>query len=542
MGFCSALRSSSFVLLVLFAVFTCLPAFADSARDPDEDHIQRAQEIYDDLAADLRVEFPKEEGKVWSQTKITLRPDWIVQGPTRLWGLKPEQIPHEMNCDDDDYRCDPVWKRQICETDSDCLTPTTQCTPLQASRSSMRQRVKKMCLGNTDGLIDRFYNIVVSADHELDIASLFIPSGRFYTAMINGLALASEKESVPAVRILYAGFPLFAPVIGQGPGGTLHKIVHDIREIAPDTYERLRINVGQDYSPVLTYNHTKIVLADGKRAMEGGHNLLDAHYLSTETIFDLSMEFRGPGVAKARDFLNVLWDDIGDRYHSFPKDAPRIPNFSLQSSNSGDTNTITVGRMGNIGPNVSDKALAHLIDESQSSLSIIQSDIYRHGIGEWDRFQSFAFPHIIRAAARGVKVRLVLSNDRAKIGFATINGDREYKRLIDGLAEKLQENDHRLDKYTARATACQRIEVAPFRFSRYIDVWPSKHILQPGLHTKFLMVDDAAFYVGSHNLYPAQLVEFGNIVTDAKAASEIKDQYWSKVWAESSTVRMTCPK
>ena len=36
-----------------------------------------------------------------------------------------------------------------------------------------------------------------------------------------------------------------------------------------------------------------------------------------------------------------------------------------------------------------------------------------------------------------------------------------------------------------------------------------------GAHTKFWMVDDAAFYLGSQNLYPNNLAEWGMIIDDA---------------------------
>ncbi|MBC7658550.1 MAG: hypothetical protein H7249_02490 [Chitinophagaceae bacterium] len=74
-----------------------------------------------------------------------------------------------------------------------------------------------------------------------------------------------------------------------------------------------------------------------------------------------------------------------------------------------------------------------------------------------------------------------------------------------------------------------------------VNKWPSKHLRQPGVHAKFVMVDDAAFYIGSHNLYPANLQEFGNIVSNAEAAAEIKAEFYDKVWTESQHVKLPCP-
>ena len=54
-----------------------------------------------------------------------------------------------------------------------------------------------------------------------------------------------------------------------------------------------------------------------------------------------------------------------------------------------------------------------------------------------------------------------------------------------------------------------------------------------GLHTKFYMVDDVAFYVGSHNLYSDPLAEFGLIIDDAEAVKEMKKRFWEPFWEVS---------
>ena len=52
-------------------------------------------------------------------------------------------------------------------------------------------------------------------------------------------------------------------------------------------------------------------------------------------------------------------------------------------------------------------------------------------------------------------------------------------------------------------------------------------------HAKTMMVDDAAFYVGSHNMYPANLQEFGFIVEDQGAARQYLENYWNPLWEAS---------
>jgi len=54
-----------------------------------------------------------------------------------------------------------------------------------------------------------------------------------------------------------------------------------------------------------------------------------------------------------------------------------------------------------------------------------------------------------------------------------------------------------------------------------------------GLHTKFYMVDDVAFYVGSHNLYADPLAEFGLIIDNVEAVKEMRKWFWEPFWEAS---------
>ena len=49
-------------------------------------------------------------------------------------------------------------------------------------------------------------------------------------------------------------------------------------------------------------------------------------------------------------------------------------------------------------------------------------------------------------------------------------------------------------------------------------------------HAKFWMVDDRTFYIGSDNMYPVNLQEYGYIVDDRKAAGEILEAWWNSLW------------
>ena len=55
-------------------------------------------------------------------------------------------------------------------------------------------------------------------------------------------------------------------------------------------------------------------------------------------------------------------------------------------------------------------------------------------------------------------------------------------------------------------------------------------------HAKLVIADDAAFYIGSQNWYPAQLSELGYIVDDAATTRQLLDEYFLKMWSASSRV------
>ena len=63
-----------------------------------------------------------------------------------------------------------------------------------------------------------------------------------------------------------------------------------------------------------------------------------------------------------------------------------------------------------------------------------------------------------------------------------------------------------------------------------------------GGHSKFWLVDGIAFYVGSQNLYPNNLAEWGLIVDDTKTAATTKVQFWDPLWNASSRYSPSGPE
>ena len=53
------------------------------------------------------------------------------------------------------------------------------------------------------------------------------------------------------------------------------------------------------------------------------------------------------------------------------------------------------------------------------------------------------------------------------------------------------------------------------------------------------MVDERAFYIGSGNLYPAELQAFGDIVEDRSVAAQLRRDYWDQAWKWSQAAAIS---
>lgn len=83
---------------------------------------------------------------------------------------------------------------------------------------------------------------------------------------------------------------------------------------------------------------------------------------------------------------------------------------------------------------------------------------------------------------------------------------------------------------------CSNLQLASFRSSdsrTWADGKPY------ALHHKLVSVDDSAFYIGSKNLYPAWLQDFGYIVESPAAAQQLKTELLDPEWKYSQRAATT---
>lgn len=519
----------------LFLLTACGPKESSQLSSAQKE--KRSTEIHDALVHSLRLQFPSDEGRVWSDQTIDLQPNWIIQSPEGLFGKTAAELPLSLDCDLKDSRCDKDFLRLSCETDADC-SGLGHCEAASATVTFPGEPAKNLCLTHADHVWNRVYDTMIEAENELDFVSLALPTGRFRTAILHAFAYLTHKPALPKVRMLFSGANPALPNVLLSTDKALREFLSELAGITPYA-DKLPINLAWLSPGPISWNHSKIIVADGDRAISGGHNLWDKDYLSASPVFDISMEYRGEGARATRDFVNELWTHVDARRMSYNAAAGvRFQAFDQAARTAGNIQAISLGRLGSLGSNPSDYALGAMISLAKSSVYIDQQDLYNQVVTPLTR--TFVFENMIDAASRGIHFKVVQSNNFPFIGgFGSTDGKKAYKAIIDSLTTRLRILK-RLPAAAARKEACATIEYASFRFSSDVNKWPGRGGTI-GTHSKLLIIDEAAFYIGSHNLYPANLQEHGMLVTDAKAASELVEQYWSKVWGESSPGRYECP-
>ncbi|MBV6829922.1 phospholipase D-like domain-containing protein [Xanthomonas euvesicatoria] len=518
----------------------------------------------------LAATFPQ-ASPLWNfSSQNTLPASWLYATPTDVWGINYDQFKQAVPGTATDFQM------QVCTTASG---QTQQCVPVSSTVLSPGSEPAKLLAGHSYEIYDELYNVMTSASVLLDVTTLTPPTGDFLIAFNNALAFLTAKPEAerPVIRILYSNpLPNVPPLNGLA---FLQSITAGL-----DPTRKLEIYVTVMSSSFSSWNHAKIVAADGERALVGGHNMWGAHYLGANPVFDVSMRLDGAAARHAQDYANGLWDyelwranHLGkwivggveeDTLHCAytydtskgrcsvslnaypPADlyAHLVARFKTPPP-AADLPVLAVGRGANTRssyflPTIysflypftepSDEALLNLLDQAQSSVRMSLQAFRLIGADLNFLWNAALFKTMGKALLRGVSFRIVLSNPGAVAGdlskaSAPYNGDlpadiTEKMRLtlikVLGIADA-----------DARGLIESKFQVASFRYSAQA-TYPGQ-IPIPN-HAKTFMVDDAVFYIGSQNLYVCNLNEFGFMVEDAVAATAYKENYWTPLWNFSS--------
>ena len=473
---------------------------------------------------------------------------WLQQSPPNShWGQDASLLAVPRTCTEG-ANCNTDFQLYRCDTQADCQEHGI-CRSVQATIKRPGDEPEALCTGHSDRIYDAMYLTLTRARSFVDIANLRPPDGRFLAAIRNGLTYLSHLDTAIQIRIL------FGDIIGL-PDQSVDNVLEDLlSQQHPDS--KLTANIGSYRSGSQSWNHAKIITVDGNHLFEGGHNWISDHYLMQSPLHDISLHLGGSAARDAHRFLNQLWSytcedqtwwDLFDggglsmtRRASMPdtqNDCPPMYEITEKVKLETGTRVVSLARMGEIGTNPSDDAMLAMMDAAQSTIKMSLMDVGPIGIGP---ITIYPWPQkllreIGKAMIRGVHVYVVQSSPYSIPGGANITeGFYGIGWTPLDVAEKLQNylEDHRdmvSDETDIRALICQYFHPAQIRYSD-TETWPDGASI--GNHAKFFLIDDLAFYVGSQNLYPSNLAEFGLLIDNPAASQKVDIEYWQPMWLHS---------
>jgi phosphatidylserine/phosphatidylglycerophosphate/cardiolipin synthase-like enzyme len=489
-------------------------------------------------------------GRTYRLTAGNVLPrDWLIQTPN-VWGKRGADVPFlPLDCED----CDPDFRLPVCTADPQC--GPGKCAPLAATVRKRGQPPAHMCLGHSDALLDRFYRLIVSAERAVDIALLQPPADvRFLSALRNAVTFLANEGRPVTIRILIGDHP----PDGTDSAAFLNELMRDADVPASrlSVYAgAMRSCSGEARCGALSWNHAKIAAVDGRRAIVGGHNMWSPDYLVDGPVHDLSMEVEGPAATDAHRFLDEVWDFLCEQkpsehvneWHGAVAKAlardiecpSRIALPGQPRERSGGVPILAVGRLASgIVPVFADQSLVArdlVLGAATKSVRMLMQDVAFALAGTNLIWPEHALDALAELLAREGDVYIVLSN------LNTAGPIGKYSMLvpIETVAMKMREKlraHSALDDAALNDLLCSHLHLAPLRFGPD-ETWPDNKPI--GMHTKFWMTDERAFYIGAENLYPSELQEFGYIVEDGKAARQVLRELWEPAWKWSQAAAIS---
>lgn len=412
--------------------------------------------------------------------------------------------------------------------------------------------------GHSDGLVRLVQDLVGSAQRRVDIALLQpVADGRFRDALRTSLETLARRGRPVTVRVIVGQYP---PHYVDVPA--FYRTLTDGLDLGQVTVAvaAYRSCVAFEDCDSYSWNHAKIIAVDGTEALVGGHNLWSEDYLEDEPVSDLSMRVRGPAAASASRFVDRLWDYVCANLErkksvalaSSSGGCVQAPPLPSAKSGRGGVPILGVGRMGagitKDFANQSELARDLMFAAARQEIRIVQQDL-GFGLGRADTlFPDSAIDRLVDFLRQGRgDIYIVLSNlgSKGKSG-STYSNDVTLPTLARHLRREVERRFEARDPLSrweirrrpdpVNAMLCEHLHLAPYRFGPD-DSWPGG--IPIANHAKFWMVDGRVFYVGSDNMYPVNLQEYGYIVDDARAAQELTDAYWTPLWQWSSKAALS---
>ncbi|MEU2871121.1 phospholipase D-like domain-containing protein [Streptomyces olivoreticuli] len=507
---------------IALAVLPASPALADSADGQGTPHLDAVEQT-------LRQVSPGLEGDVWERTsgnKLDASAadpaDWLLQTPG-CWG-------------DDKCAERPGTKRLL---------------------AKMTENISK-------------------AKRTVDISTLApFPNGAFQDAIVAGLKSAAESGNKLKVRILVGAAPVYH--LNVVPSKYRDELNSKLGKAAGDV--TLNVASMTTSKTAFSWNHSKLLVVDGQSAITGGINGWKDDYVDTShPVSDVDLALTGPAAGSAGRYLDQLWSwtcqnksNVASVWFASSNGADCMPTLQKDANPKAvpATGNVPVIAVGGLGVGIKDKdasssfrpdlpsasdtkcvvglhdntnadrdydtanpeesALRALVGSAKKHVEISQQDL-NATCPPLPRYDVRLYDAIAAKMAAGVKVRIVVS-DPANRGAVGSGGYSQIKSLSE-ISDLLR---NRLALITggqqgAKAAMCSNLQLATARSSDSAKWADGKPYAQ---HHKLVSVDDSAFYIGSKNLYPSWLQDFGYIVESPEAAKQLDAELLAPQWRYS---------
>jgi hypothetical protein len=412
-------------------------------------------------------------------------------------------------------------------------------------------------------------DLIATATSTVDISVLYpFPSGRFFAAIRTGLLRSQASEL--RVRIT-AGFyypiqPLVDPVA----------VIDDfIRSLGIPEERDVSVYVAGMQTWATSWNHAKLIIVDGQRAISGGHNLWSDDYTQFAPVSDVSFRFSGPAAKTGEAFINNIWarmwyDPDAPRLETPPLfwsrfgfqgtvgPAPRV-TFDGVASPAGNTRMLALGRAGiNLEPlfpvvqsdNASLVAKILAVQMSDRHVRMSQQMLGGSPLGEYDlQFFPVLRDHIIG----GKELSLIISDTGATTQTHDSYSGDGVEATARHFAQAIRAARPDMPRDELIALLTNNLHIGPTRiYDKQPDdpaakswMWrDGEEALEPANHAKVMIFDEDGFYFGSDNAYampfnPFGMQEFGFMVDGQTETRAFLQNYWDKAWSYSSQFQFT---